>query len=107
MLIIIIINPILSLYPTSKGFQLGFGLIEKFINDCRNYSNYHFAFTTLSDWIKISCQFFNQWEAKPSQVAVILVLVFRHSIENCPKDVKPNKTELVDLDEIQLKADFK
>ena len=31
-------------------------------------SNYAIAITTLGDWLKISRQFFNQWEAKPKPI---------------------------------------
>ena len=32
-------------------------------------SNYVIAIATLSDWLKDSHQFFNQWEAKPKPIA--------------------------------------
>ena len=32
-------------------------------------SNYVIAIAMLSDWLKDSCQFFNQWEAEPKPIA--------------------------------------
>ena len=32
-------------------------------------SDYAIAIAALSDWLKISRQFFNQWEAKPKPIA--------------------------------------
>ena len=92
-------------------------------------TNYDFAFTTPSDWLKNLEPVFQSMRSKTKPSCsllqgiliissrcfillwlvrvIILVLVFRNLFENRPKDVKPNQTKLLNLDEIQLQTDFK